>query len=150
VGAPVRDGRALSLTVRDRWRGRAGYPYVRAAGCWLTRTGSLPSGLPVEVEDGDGLLAAALGQLDAGADLVKLYMDGPDRDTSPFTAAEVRRTVEAVHARGATVTAHSSLLPAPGRRLPPGWTRWSMGSGSTRTWRGPWPPRGRCWCRRWR
>lgn len=111
VGAPVRDGRALSLTVRERWRGRAGYPYIRAAGCWVARTGSLPSGLPVEVEDGDGLLAAALGQLDAGADLVKLYMDGPDRDTSPFTAEEVRRTVEAVHARGATVTAHSSLLP---------------------------------------
>jgi imidazolonepropionase-like amidohydrolase len=42
---------------------------------------------------------------------VKLYMDGPDRDTSPFTASEVHRTVEAVHARGATVTAHSSLLP---------------------------------------
>jgi imidazolonepropionase-like amidohydrolase len=111
VGAPVRDGRALSLTVRERWRGRAGYPYVRAAGCWVARTGSLPSGLPVEVEEGDGLMAAALGQLDAGAELVKLYMDGPDRDTSPFTADEVRRTVEAVHARGATVTAHSSLLP---------------------------------------
>jgi imidazolonepropionase-like amidohydrolase len=42
---------------------------------------------------------------------VKLYMDGPDRDTFPFTAEEVLRTVEAVHARGATVTAHSSLLP---------------------------------------
>jgi imidazolonepropionase-like amidohydrolase len=111
VGAPVRDGRALSLTVRDRWRGRPGYPYIRAAGGWLARTGSLPAGLPVEVNDGDGLLAAALGQLDDGADLVKLYMDGPDRDTSPFTADEVRRTVEAVHARGATVTAHSSLLP---------------------------------------
>jgi imidazolonepropionase-like amidohydrolase len=111
VGAPVRDGRALSLTVRDRWRGRPGYPYIRAAGCWLARTGSLPAGLPVEVNDSDGLLAAALGQLDDGTDLVKLYMDGPDRDTSPFTADEVRRTVEAVHARGATVTAHSSLLP---------------------------------------
>jgi imidazolonepropionase-like amidohydrolase len=111
VGAPVRDGRALSLTVRDGWRGRAGYPYVRAAGCWLTRTGSLPPDLPVEVDDADGLLVAALGQLDDGADLVKLYMDGPDRDTSPFTADEVRRTVQAVHARGATVTAHSSLLP---------------------------------------
>ena len=110
VGAPMRDGRALSLTVRDRWRGRPGYPYVRAAGCWLTRSGSLAAGLAVEVEDGDGLLAAAIGQLDDGADLVKLYMDGPDRDTSPFTADEVRRTVEAVHARGATVTAHSSLL----------------------------------------
>jgi imidazolonepropionase-like amidohydrolase len=111
VGAPVRDGRALSLTVRDRWQGRPGYPYIRAAGGWLARTGSLPAGLPVEVNDGDGLLAAAMGQLDDGADLVKLYMDGPDRDTSPFTVAEVQRTVEAVHARGATVTAHSSLLP---------------------------------------
>ena len=110
VGAPVRDGRALSLTVRDRWRDRVGYPYVRAAGCWLAKTGSLPAQLPIEVDDGDGLLAAALGQLDDGADLVKLYMDGPDRDTSPFTASEVRQTVEAVHARGATVTAHSSLL----------------------------------------
>ena len=110
MGAPLRDGRALSLAVRDGWRGRAGYPYVRAAGCWLAQTGSLPSGLPVEVDDGDGLLAAALGQLDDGADLVKLYMDGPDRDTSPFTADEVRRVVEAVPARGATVTAHSTLL----------------------------------------
>ena len=110
VGAPMRDGRALSLTVRDRWRGRPGYPYVRAAGCWLTRTGSLPEGLAVEVADGDGLLAAAIRQLDDGADLVKLYMDGPDRDSSPFTAGEVGRVVEAVHARGATVTAHSSLL----------------------------------------
>jgi imidazolonepropionase-like amidohydrolase len=111
VGAPVRDGRALNLAVRDGWRGRDGYPYVRAAGCWLARTDSLPDRLPVEVDDGDGLLAAALGQLDDGADLVKLYMDGPDRDTSPFTTDEVRRTVEAVHARGAAVTAHSSLLP---------------------------------------
>jgi hypothetical protein len=119
VGAPVRDGRALSLTVRDRWRDRVGYPYVRAAGCWLAKTGSLPAQLPVEVDDGDGLLAAALGQLDDGADLVKLYMDGPDRDTSPFTASEVHRTVEAVHARGATVTALSSLLPGGGR----GWGR---------------------------
>jgi imidazolonepropionase-like amidohydrolase len=45
VGAPVRDGRALSLTVRERWQGRPGYPYIRAAGGWLARTGSLPSGL---------------------------------------------------------------------------------------------------------
>jgi hypothetical protein len=44
VGAPVRDGRALSLTVRERWQGRPGYPYARAAGGWLARTGSLPSG----------------------------------------------------------------------------------------------------------
>jgi hypothetical protein len=66
-------------------------------GSWLARhTSGL---LPVEVDDADGLLAAALVRLEDGAGLVKLYMDGPDRDTSLFTAGEVRRTVEAVHAR---------------------------------------------------
>src|SRR4029453_13961756 len=54
VGAPMRDGRALSLTVRDRWRDRPGYPYVRAAGCWLTRSGSLAAGLAVEADKGGG------------------------------------------------------------------------------------------------
>jgi imidazolonepropionase-like amidohydrolase len=111
VGAPVRDGRALSLTVRDAWRGRREYPYVRAAGAWVSRAGSLPHGLAVEVEDGDRLLAAAMGQLDDGADLVKLYLDGPDRDVSPFTVDEVRAVVAAAHARGARVTAHSGQLP---------------------------------------
>jgi imidazolonepropionase-like amidohydrolase len=111
VGAPMREGRALSLTVRDSWRGRREYPYVRAAGAWVARRGVLPAGLSVEVTDGDALLAAAIGQLDAGADLIKLYLDGPDPDTSPFTVGELRRVTEAVHLRGATVTAHSSRLP---------------------------------------
>jgi imidazolonepropionase-like amidohydrolase len=111
VGSPERDGRAVSLDVRDAWRGRREYPYVRAAGSWLARAGTPPGGLMVEAADGDALLAAAHRQLDAGADLVKLYLDGPDRETSPFTAGEVRRVVEAVHDRGATVTAHSGLLP---------------------------------------
>lgn len=111
VGAPIRDGRAMSLTVRDRWHGHREFPYVRAAGGWVARAGSLPGDLSVEVTDGDGLVAAAVGQLDAGADLVKLYLDGPDREVAPFTADEVRRVVTAVHARGKTVTAHSGLLP---------------------------------------
>lgn len=117
VGAPVRHDeayggeRALSLTVRDRWRGRREYPHVRAAGGWLARRSSLPDELSVEVDDGDGLLAAAMRQLDDGADLVKLYLDGPDRATSPFTVDEVRRVVAAAHDRGARVTAHSGLLP---------------------------------------
>jgi imidazolonepropionase-like amidohydrolase len=110
VGAPARDGRAMSLTVRDRWAGQREFPYVRAAGTWITRAGSLPGDLSVEVTDGDQLLAAALGQLDDGADLVKLYLDGPDRETAPFTEHEVRRVVDAVHARGKTVTAHSGVL----------------------------------------
>ena len=108
VGSPVKNGRAVSLDVRDAWLGRPGFPYVRAAGGWVARTGSCPGA--VEVDDADGLLAAAMDQLDAGADLVKLYLDGPDRVSAPFTASEVRRVVEAAHARGARVTAHSGYL----------------------------------------
>jgi imidazolonepropionase-like amidohydrolase len=117
VGSPMGsdpvDGRhrALALGLRDRWSGRREYPYVRAAGCWVSRLGSLPSGLSVEVEDGDGLLAAAVRQLDDGADLVKLYLDGPDRETSPFTVSEVRAVVDAARDRGARVAAHSGMLP---------------------------------------
>jgi imidazolonepropionase-like amidohydrolase len=117
VGSPVTtdpvDGRirALALGVRDRWAGHRQYPYVRAAGAWVTRAGSLPSGLGVEVEDGDRLAEAAMRQLDDGADLVKLYLDGPDQEVAPFTAAEVRAVVEAAHQRGARVTAHSGMLP---------------------------------------
>jgi imidazolonepropionase-like amidohydrolase len=114
VGSPRRehDGveRALSIGVRDQWRGRRDRPYVRAAGTWITVAGALPDGLSVEARDADELLAAAVGQLDDGADFVKLYLDGPDPETAPWTAAEVRRVVEAVHARGAKVTAHSSRL----------------------------------------
>src|SRR5262249_18370420 len=117
VGSPVRtdpvDGRdrALALGVRDRWAGRREYPYVRAAGSWVTRQGSLPSGLGVEVPDGAGLLDAAMRQLDDGADFVKLYLDGPDRDVAPFTSSEVRAVVDAARQRGARVTAHSGTLP---------------------------------------
>jgi imidazolonepropionase-like amidohydrolase len=116
VGAPLGvdpfDGRerALSLGVRDRWSGRPEYPTVRAAGTWLTRANSLPAGLTVEVSNADELLAAALGQLDDGADFVKLYLDGPDPATSPWSVAEVSRVVDAVHQRGARVTAHVGRL----------------------------------------
>lgn len=108
---PGDDGpaRAMAIGIRERWRGRAGYPHVRAAGTWIMVAGSLP-GLSVEAADADELLAAALGQLDDGADLVKLYLDGPDRDASPWTPSELRRVVDAVHARGARVTAHSGYL----------------------------------------
>ena len=43
VGSPIKtdpvDGRtrALALGVRDRWAGNREYPYVRAAGAWVTR-----------------------------------------------------------------------------------------------------------------
>lgn len=116
VGSPVVDDpadgrrRALALGLRDRWRGRTDRPYIRAAGTWVTRAGTLPEGIGVEARDADELLAGALAQLDDGADLVKLYLDGPDRDVSPWTTAEVERVVRAAHERGARVTAHSGRL----------------------------------------
>ncbi len=98
--------RAVAIRVRERWHGRPGYPHVRAAGTWIMAKGLLPA-LSVEAADADELLAAAIAQLDGGADLVKLYLDGPDPGVSPWTASELRRVVDAVHARGARVTAHS-------------------------------------------
>jgi imidazolonepropionase-like amidohydrolase len=118
VGAPrgvdPEDGRerALSLGVRDRWAeaGERHFPHIRAAGTWLTRAGSLPDGLAIEVGNADALLAAAQRQLDDGADLVKLYLDGPDAGSSPWSAAEVRRVVRMAHDREARVTAHAGQL----------------------------------------
>ena len=117
VGSPIvtdpRDGRrrALALDVRDRWAGRRDRPYVRAAGTWLAGLGILGDGLAVEAKDADELLAAAVRQLDDGADLVKLYLQGPDPATSPWSDSEVGRVVEAVHSRGKKVTAHAVELP---------------------------------------
>jgi imidazolonepropionase-like amidohydrolase len=116
VGSPVGvdpvDGRerALALGVRDRWAGRRDRPYLRAAGTWLFKTGVAPMNGAIEAANADELLGAAVGQLDAGADLVKLYMDGPDVNASPWTANEVARVVSAVHERGARVAAHSGRL----------------------------------------
>ncbi len=116
VGSPIGldpvDGRerALALGVRDRWSGRADRPYLRAAGSWIFKTGVNPMRSAIEASNADELLVGAIGQLDAGADLVKLYMDGPDVDVSPWTAAEVARVVEAAHGRGAKVAAHSGRL----------------------------------------
>jgi imidazolonepropionase-like amidohydrolase len=63
--------------------------------------------LAIEADSADELLAAALRQLDEGADLIKLYVQSPDPDQSPWSANEIRRVVRAVHARGARVTAHA-------------------------------------------
>jgi imidazolonepropionase-like amidohydrolase len=55
-------------------------------------------------------VAAALRQLQQGADLVKLYVQAANSTDSPWTAAQIRRVVDAVHARGAIVTAHAMRL----------------------------------------
>jgi imidazolonepropionase-like amidohydrolase len=111
VADPV-DGRlrALSLGVRDRWRGRPGFPHVRAAGSWLDRSGTMPGERSVEAETADELLGLAIGQLDDGADLLKLYLDGPQPGVAPWTRDELAPVVAAAHARGAKVTAHSGNL----------------------------------------
>jgi imidazolonepropionase-like amidohydrolase len=102
--------RAASLLLRERWQGRQDRPYIRAAGTWLVRPGALPDGLGVEIEHGADLVAAVGQQLDEGADLIKLHLDGPDPDTAPFTVAEVTAAVHAAHARGAKVAAHATAL----------------------------------------
>jgi imidazolonepropionase-like amidohydrolase len=101
--------RALALGIRDRWRAQRDRPRVRAAGTWLMKTGTLP-GVAVEASTAAELLAGAMGQLDDGADLVKLYLDGPEPGISPWAADELRPVVEAARARGARVTAHAGNL----------------------------------------
>jgi imidazolonepropionase-like amidohydrolase len=116
VGAPTRvdpnDGqeRALTIGIRERWRSRPERPYVRAGGTWIDKAGYLPEGFAVGARDADAMLAAAIRQLDDGADFVKLMMDGPEPGVPPWTRDEVTRVVQAVHERGARITAHSGEL----------------------------------------
>jgi len=108
VGAPSADGVPISLGVRGEHKGRLGAPYMRVAGTWIGKTG-YPS-LWVTV-DGPRLKDAALAQLDLGTDLVKVYMDAPQGDRgSPFSVHDLKVAVEAVHARGAKVAAHSGYF----------------------------------------
>ncbi len=102
--------RALALGIRDRWASRADRPKVAAAGTWIAAPGGLESGLGIVVRDADEMVAAANLQLDQGADLVKLYVESRQGRESPWTAADIRRVVDAVHGRGARVTAHAMWL----------------------------------------
>ena len=108
VGAPTANGVPLSIAVREEHKGKRGAPYIRVAGTWIGTTGYLDMFVTTESE---GLKDAALGQLDLGTDLVKLYMDAPGgAKESPFTVEAVRETVKAVHARGGKVAAHSTYF----------------------------------------
>ena len=108
VGSPSADGVPIAIAVRDEHRGRPGVPYMRVAGTWIGGKGYPDMWV---TSDSAGLKDAALGQLDLGTDLVKLYMDAPGGlKDSPFSVDAVRETVTAVHARGAKVAAHSGYL----------------------------------------
>ncbi len=102
--------RALALRVRERWARDPTRPRIRVAGTWIAHSGILPPGLDVEADGGPALLAAAKVQLDDGADLLKLYLDGPKKEEAPWSTEDVRAVVEFAHGRGAKVTAHSGLL----------------------------------------
>ncbi len=102
--------RALSLGIRDRWAGRSDRPRVRAAGTWICAPGGLESGMGIVVRNSDELLAAAMRQLDEGADMVKLYVESKNSRESPWTANEINRVVVAARQRGARVGAHAMWL----------------------------------------
>src|SRR5438270_2142054 len=68
VGAPSADGVPLSIAVREEHRGKRGAPYMRVAGTWIGKKGYPDMFVTVE---GPELVAAAMHQLDLGADLVQ-------------------------------------------------------------------------------
>src|SRR5947208_7562089 len=99
VGSPAaadpRDGRkkALALQVRERWQSDPSRPKIRVAGTWIAHGGVLRPGLDVGAEDGPALPAPAQAQLEDGADLLKLYLDGPKKEEAPWSAEDVRAVV---------------------------------------------------------
>ena len=108
VGAPMADGKPLSIAVREELSGKAGQPTIAVAGTWIAKRGFPDLWVTV---DGADLAAAAAAQLDMGTDLVKIYMDGPaGSKDAPFTVDELRGAVAAVHARGKRVTCHTTYL----------------------------------------
>lgn len=101
--------RALNVRARDALAGKADAPLIVAAGTWIGRRGRYVY-FAIQVDTAEQLRDAALAQLDAGADLVKIAVDGATGSAASFSAAELRPAVEAVHARGKKVAAHSQGL----------------------------------------
>ena len=103
--------RATNIAARDTLRAQRNTPYIAAAGTWLGRRGRYV-GFAVQVDNADQLADAAIAQLDAGADLVKIAADGATGSAAHWTVAELRRAIDAVHARGKRVAVHSQGLGA--------------------------------------
>lgn len=101
--------RALNVRLRDAVRGRRDAPVIVAAGTWIGRRGRYVP-FAVQVDTADQLREAAMAQLDAGADLVKVAADGATGSAPAFSVTELRPTVEAVHARGKRIAAHAQGL----------------------------------------
>lgn len=107
VGSARRAGVPVAVRVRDAWDGRADRPRLRSAGTWVARRGHLPAGLAVDLDDGDDLLAAVTAQVAAGADGVKLYLDGAPGEGPVFTESEVRAAVAATATTPLGVVVHA-------------------------------------------
>ncbi len=104
VGAPDR----LNLRLRDELTGTIGAPVIVAAGTWIARRDRYVP-FAVQVASADELRSAALAELDAGADWVKVAVDaGPSDQDVTFSVDELRLAVEAVHARGHKIAAHAT------------------------------------------
>src|SRR5438309_11596920 len=85
VGAP----RRLNLRIRDSLRDRPDAPDTLAPGPWPARRDQFPP-FVVFVDSGAELRAAAIAEVDAGADLVEIAVDtGRTGDEVTFTAAEL-------------------------------------------------------------
>lgn len=97
---------ALNVRIRDSMRGRRDVPIIAAAGTWIGRRGRYVS-FAIQVGSTEELMAAAMAQLDLGADLVKIAVDGATRSAATFTASELKPAVDAVHARGKRVAVHA-------------------------------------------
>jgi imidazolonepropionase-like amidohydrolase len=103
VGAP----RRLNFQIRDSHRGRVDAPEILAAGTWLARRDKFPP-FVVFVDSAEELRQAAIAELDAGADLVKIAVDtGRTGDEVTFSVDELLPTVAAAHERGKRITAHA-------------------------------------------
>src|SRR5439155_4792907 len=103
VGAP----RRLNLCIRDTHRGHVDAPTIIAAGTWIARRDKFPP-FVVFVDSADELRKAAIAEMDAGADLVKIAVDtGRTGEEVTFTVEELKPTVRAVHERGKRITAHA-------------------------------------------
>jgi imidazolonepropionase-like amidohydrolase len=97
---------AMNVRVRDALLPRQDTPIIAAAGTWIGRRGRYVP-FAIEVDNAAQLRDAAMAQLDLGADLVKIAVDGGTASAATFTVTELRPTVDAVHARGKTVAAHA-------------------------------------------
>lgn len=101
--------RGVNLRARDQLRGQREAPLILAAGTWIGRRGRyIP--FAVQVDSAEQLREAAIAQLDAGADLVKVALDGATGSAATFSAAELRPAIDAVHARGKRIAAHAQGL----------------------------------------